>query len=82
MAEVQALFLQRVLLVNDTVLHSCCARDGGWRGAVHNPSTSPVCTETFGPHTATVHAAVLQHMAYESTQTCTVVTVRAMSPPT
>ena len=28
-----ALFLQCVLIVNDMVLLSCCARDGVWRGA-------------------------------------------------
>ena len=80
-AVVRALFLQCVLLVNcNTVFLARCARDGV--RAVHNPSTSPVCTETFDSHTATVDAAVRQQMAYENTNHCSFVTVRAMSPPT
>ena len=53
--------------MNDTVLLSCCARDGVWRGAVRNPSIPAVCTEeTFDRHAATVDSAVLQQMTYET----------------
>ena len=81
-AEVRALFLQCVFLVNDTVLLLFCARDGVWRGAVRKPCTLVVCTEAIDPPTATVDAAVLQQMAYENTIRCTVTTVRGSGPPT
>ena len=45
--EVRALFLQCVILVNDTVLPPCCARDGVWPGAVRKPCTPVVCTCAF-----------------------------------
>ena len=65
--EVRALSLQRVLLVNDTVLLLCCARAGVWLFAVRKPCTPVVCTDAFDPHTGPVDAAETQQMTCQNT---------------